>query len=102
MKISNVTLDFRAGEISDTHVRQTVMDLFTAGTDTNMYTLYWTVFFLAYYPDVQERIFKEIEEVCGLDEYPKLKQRPMLSYADATLHEVMRRGTLAFLNIPHW
>ena len=72
-----------------------------AGTDTTIYTIYWAVFFLAYYPDVQERVFQEIQEVCGLREYPKLEQRAVLCYTDATLHEVMRRGTIAFLNGPH-
>ena len=78
-----------------------MLDIFAAGADTTVSTLRWVIFLLAYYPDVQEKVFQNISEVCGID-LPRLSQREKLAYADATLHEIMRRGTIANINLPHW
>ena len=40
---------------TDTHVRQTLTDLFWAGVDTSRGTLYWTMLFLAGHPEVRDK-----------------------------------------------
>ena len=37
----------------------------TAGTDTTRTTLQWFVYYMVCYPDVQEKMQKEIDEVLG-------------------------------------
>ena len=38
---------------------------FLAGTDTSRFTLHWCLCYLAANPDMQEKVFKEIDDLCG-------------------------------------
>uniref|UniRef100_A0A1I8F2M7 Cytochrome P450 n=1 Tax=Macrostomum lignano TaxID=282301 RepID=A0A1I8F2M7_9PLAT len=73
----------------DVHLRQTLMDIFTAGTDTTSMTLYWMVWALCDNPEMQERCYAEVNSVFG-DSTPRMSERHRLPYTDAFLHEVMR------------
>lgn len=74
----------------DVHLRQTLMDIFIAGTDTTTFTLYYLIIALSLYPEMQERCFAEIKSTVGQDRTPTLADRDKLPYTDAFLHEVMR------------
>ena len=39
--------------------------LFEAGTDTSRFTLHWCLCYLAANPEIQEKVFKEIDDLCG-------------------------------------
>lgn len=52
----------------------TAMDLFAAGSETTATTLSWAVLYMILYPQVQEKIHKEIMEVIG-DREPTLDDR---------------------------
>ena len=41
----------------------TAMDLFSAGSETTATTLSWAVLYMILYPNIQEKIHKEIDEV---------------------------------------
>ncbi|XP_038061776.1 cytochrome P450 2U1-like isoform X1 [Patiria miniata] len=90
-----------ADQITDTHICQTVLDIFGAGTETTTLTLHWAVGLLAENPDIQEKVAKEIDDVLGRDTLPSLDDRGSLPYTEATILEVHRYGSVAPLGVPH-
>ena len=55
-----------------------------AGTDTVSAFIEWFVLYMTVFPDVQEKCFKEIEEVIG-NRGATLKDRANTHYMEATL-----------------
>ncbi|XP_046554029.1 cytochrome P450 1A5-like [Haliotis rubra] len=88
-------------QITNTHLGQTVSDVFGAGLDTSRQTLYWTVLYLAAYPEVQAKLHAEVDRVLGERRVPMLSERHKLPYTEAVLYESMRKGTVAPLSLPH-
>jgi cytochrome P450 len=72
----------------------TVRDLVTAGTDTSVQTLRWTLVELVNHRQVQSRLQKEIDDVIGSDRLPSLDDEASMPYTQAVILEVMRRRTL--------
>nr|XP_002730849.1 PREDICTED: steroid 17-alpha-hydroxylase/17,20 lyase-like [Saccoglossus kowalevskii] len=87
--------------LTDTHLVQTVSDMFAAGIDTTTHTMDWSIIFLTRYPDVQAKVAREILDVIGRDRLPLLSDRPNLPYCDAVIHELMRIRTVVPMSIPH-
>ncbi|KAL8566458.1 hypothetical protein ACOMHN_015094 [Nucella lapillus] len=85
---------------TDTHVRQTVTDLFAAGVDTSRTTMDWALLFMAGHPEMQKRAQAEIDAVAGT-EMPRVGHRSQLPYTQAVLQETMRLGIVAPLALPH-
>nr|KAG5694763.1 hypothetical protein BaRGS_002716 [Batillaria attramentaria] len=85
---------------TNTHVGQTVLDLFAGGIDTSRMTLDWGIYYIASFPEVQKRMQAEIDTVTG-DRLPGLADRPRLQYTEATLYEIMRMGTVVPMGLPH-
>ncbi|XP_022082868.1 steroid 17-alpha-hydroxylase/17,20 lyase-like isoform X4 [Acanthaster planci] len=90
-----------ADRLTDTHLIQTVMDIFGAGTETTILTLHWGVLLMAEYPEIQKKVAMEIDEVIGHDRMPSLTDRGSLPFTEATLLEIFRYGTVAPLGVPH-
>ncbi|KAI8496642.1 hypothetical protein Bbelb_252970 [Branchiostoma belcheri] len=87
--------------LTDTHLRQTISDIFGGGTDTTIMTLRWAVLFLAAHPEIQEKVAAELDSVVGRDRLPELSDRQATPYTEATIHEVMRKGSFAPVSLPH-
>ncbi|XP_066275013.1 steroid 17-alpha-hydroxylase/17,20 lyase-like isoform X2 [Branchiostoma lanceolatum] len=87
--------------LTDTHLRQTIGDIFGGGTDTTIMTLRWAILFLAAHPEVQEKVAAELDGAVGRDRLPELSDREATPYTEATIHEVMRIGSIAPLSLPH-
>ncbi|XP_038642102.1 cytochrome P450 2C15-like isoform X2 [Scyliorhinus canicula] len=79
----------------------TIMNLFLAGTETTSTTLQWAIQILAKYPQVQEKIHGEIDEVVGSCRRPTVEDRAKMPYTDAVIHEVQRYIDLAPMSLPH-
>ncbi|XP_076079551.1 steroid 17-alpha-hydroxylase/17,20 lyase-like isoform X3 [Mytilus galloprovincialis] len=88
-------------QLTNTHLRQTLMDIFNAGIGTSRVTLYFAVRYMAGLPDIQRKVQEEIDRVVGKDRLPTITDREHLSYTEATLHEAMRLGTVVPVGLPH-
>lgn len=76
-------------------------DLFNAGTETTTTTIRWAVVFLTRNPHVQDKCFAEIQRVVGTGRAPSTRDKPELTYVEATIMEVLRAANIGPLSIPH-
>ncbi|XP_043499324.1 cytochrome P450 306a1 [Polistes fuscatus] len=75
-------------------------DIFGAGTDTTLTTLRWFLLFVAAYPQEQEKIRREMQQVLS-DKEPTLEDRIILTRLEATIAEVQRLRSVVPVGIPH-
>ena len=54
-----------------------------------------------HHEDVQNKMWKEIDNVVGVGRLPCLSDRPNLPYCEAVIHESLRIGNIAPLSLPH-
>ncbi|XP_022240359.1 cytochrome P450 2U1-like isoform X2 [Limulus polyphemus] len=72
-----------------------------AGTDTVSNTLYWGMKLMILHPEIQDRIYREIEEVVGKERLPSNAHRNNMPYTEATLMELQRFANIVPLSIFH-
>ncbi|CAO2585365.1 Cytochrome P450 2C39, partial [Lemmus lemmus] len=77
------------------------INLFAAGTETTNTTLRYSLLLLLKYPEVTDKVQKEIEHVIGRHRSPCMEDRNHMPYTDAVLHEVQRFIDLIPNNLPH-
>ena len=89
------------GDDGSIHLIGSVFDIFAAGTDTVSTFLEWSVHYMISYPDVQERVSREIDEVIG-DRPATLADRTNTHYTEATIDEMMRHSPHMALTLSHF
>ncbi|CAH2266913.1 jg8819 [Pararge aegeria aegeria] len=76
---------------TDLELREEILTLTIAGTDTSAVSMCFTLKLLAKYPEVQEKLYKEIREVFGESNRPLVKgDLPNLKYLDRVVKESLR------------
>lgn len=85
----------------DAIIRAGMATVFLAGSETTSTTLAWAVRYLLHNPEVQDRLHREIDEVLGNDEAPKLDHKKSLPLLEAFLTETLRLSSILPLDIPH-
>ncbi|XP_045181722.2 cytochrome P450 1A1-like [Mercenaria mercenaria] len=80
----------------------TLADLQGAGADTTSKTLLWLILYMTKFPQIQERVFAEINTVIGKSRNVELKDKPILVYTNAVILEVMRIVTQIPFSLPHF
>ncbi|XP_015272002.1 PREDICTED: cytochrome P450 2J2-like [Gekko japonicus] len=79
---------------------QCIADLFAAGTETTTTTLYWAFLLMANYPDVQEKVQKEIDNAFGSSEFFSYQDRRKVPYTNAVIHEIQRSRYILLFGVP--
>ncbi|MFG2194236.1 cytochrome P450 [Streptomyces sp. NPDC048639] len=89
--------DADTGEaLTDKEVRDELVAIMFAGTETTASTLAWTFHELASRPDVEERLLAEIASVVG-DRPVTFEDVPRLTYTDQVLKEISRLHSVPLL-----
>ncbi|XP_018598135.1 cytochrome P450 2M1-like [Scleropages formosus] len=76
-------------------------NLLSAGTETTASTLRQSLLLMIKYPEVQERVYKEIVEVIGTSRIPSFQDRLKMPYTDAVIHEILRFTDISPTGVPH-
>ncbi|XP_042316381.1 cytochrome P450 2J2-like [Sceloporus undulatus] len=85
---------------NEENLAQCILDLFAAGTETTASTLMWVLLLMVAYPDVQERAYKEMEDVLGSSHSVSYQDRKKLPYTNAVIHEVQRAKYILPVGVP--
>ncbi|BFZ07832.1 hypothetical protein BsWGS_10871 [Bradybaena similaris] len=73
--------------------------LFLAGTETTSTTIAWCLLFMLHYPEVQEKVYREIEANVGIERTPNMSDKPKLVYLNAVIMETQRFASLVPIGI---
>lgn len=87
--------------ITETEIRKIVRDLFIAGTQTTATCIKWFILYMIHYPDIQEKMWREIESVTSSNRLLSLNDRPKLQYCQAVVDESLRISNTAPLSVLH-
>ena len=81
------------------NIQRTVMDLFGAGSETTSSVITFAINYLIRYPEIQQRVQEEIDNVIGGGQ-ASLEDKPRMPYTDAFIHEVLRHSCITYTS-PH-
>ncbi|NWI14541.1 CP2J6 protein, partial [Crypturellus soui] len=104
-------IDFYLDEIAKTkgdadttydeeNLAQTVSDLFLAGTETTATTLRWALLYMTLYPEIQEKVQKELDTVLGPSHIICYEDRKKVPYTNAVIHEIQRYSNIILIALP--
>ncbi|XP_069588176.1 cytochrome P450 2C20-like isoform X2 [Ranitomeya imitator] len=88
-------------DLCDTSLLMMVVGLLAAGTETTASTLKFILILMAHYPEVQEKVQQEIDEVTKSLRSPEIMDKPQLAYTNAVIHEAQRVFDLAPTSLSH-
>ncbi|XP_060623318.2 cytochrome P450 2J6-like [Anolis sagrei] len=84
------TKDDPVSTFDDENLVHLTTDFFAAGTETTSVTLLWALLYMVAYPDIQEKIHKELRDVLPPCHKICYEDRKRLPYTNAVIHEVQR------------
>lgn len=83
---------------SEADVADNVLTMLLAGEDTTANTLAWALYYLAQYPEVQQKMRDEVAGVTGGGDLESYEQTRQLRFIEAVVHETMRLKPVAPIN----
>ncbi|NWX89143.1 CP2J6 protein, partial [Nothoprocta pentlandii] len=84
----------------EANLSQTVFDLFLAGTETTATTLRWALLYMVLYPEIQEKVQKELDTVLGPSHVICYEDRKKVPYTNAVVHEIQRYSNIVLIALP--
>ncbi|CAJ0938496.1 unnamed protein product [Ranitomeya imitator] len=72
------------------NLESTIYDMFLAGAETTAITISFGFLILAKYPEIQDKVHKEIDQVIGREKEPRADDRKHMQYTIAFIHEMQR------------
>ena len=100
LQVTRDSKEERADVFTDGSMFRVIFELFLAGSETTYNSLDWAFLFMAEHPEIQEKCFKEINDVVG-DKYIDYVDRIKLPYVEATIFESQRLANVAPLAVQH-
>ncbi|XP_072574443.1 cytochrome P450 1A1 [Paramormyrops kingsleyae] len=88
-------------QVSDQKIVSIVNDLFGAGFDTVSTALSWAVVYLVAHPDIQEKLYQELQERVGMNRTPCFSDKANLPLLEAFILEIFRHSSFLPFTIPH-
>ncbi|NXT23091.1 CP2J6 protein, partial [Syrrhaptes paradoxus] len=85
---------------NEENLMQSAFDLFLAATETTATTLRWALLYMVVYPDIQERVQKELDAVLGGSRVICYEDRKRLPYTNAVIHEIQRYSRIILFSLP--
>ncbi|PAA47032.1 hypothetical protein BOX15_Mlig001422g2 [Macrostomum lignano] len=76
-------------------------EFYLAGTDTTARSMEWLLLYMAFYPEVQDRVQNELDSVVGQSRRPRMQDRTELHYTSAVIDETYRKASLAAIGVFH-
>uniref|UniRef100_A0A8C7DSA9 Uncharacterized protein n=1 Tax=Naja naja TaxID=35670 RepID=A0A8C7DSA9_NAJNA len=77
-----------------------IMEFFVAGTETTGSFLQWALLLMVTYPDIQDKVYKEMETVLGSSDSICYEDRWKLPYTHAVFHEILRSKYVLLFGVP--
>ncbi|XP_063162409.1 cytochrome P450 2J5-like [Candoia aspera] len=72
------------------NLAECIVDFFIAGTETSATSLQWALLFVTNHPDVQDKVYQEMENICCSSGSICYQDRKKLPYTNAVIHEIQR------------
>lgn len=88
-------------QTTEEQLTRVVSDLFVAGSETTASTLLWLILYMVTYPDVQDRVHQELDDVLKMEAQPLLSHRPALPFLRAVICETQRYADILPIGAPH-
>ena len=89
------------GLLTEEDLVMIMTEMFMAGMESTATALCWALLYLIHYPDVQQMLHQELDQVIGPDRLPELEDKKNLPHLEATITEALRLSSLVPLLIPH-
>lgn len=96
-----MTQEEKSESYSEMNIFRTIVDLFTAGSETTATSLLWAFLYLTKYPEIQHQCREEIRKLTGFSRMITMADREELPFINATILEVQRIASVAVFVAPH-
>ena len=77
-----------------------IQGLFLGGSETTYTAVYWLLLIMASFPDTQDKVHQELDEILGENGLIRWSERHKIPFTFATIMEGQRWRTLTPLNSP--
>ncbi|KAM4694324.1 cytochrome P450 2J5-like [Discoglossus pictus] len=93
------TLDDCNSTYNKDNMVQLVADLFMTGTETVATTLRWAILYMVAFPEIQEKVQRELDAVLEVSHNITYEDRKCLPFTNAVVHEIQRFGNIVSVGI---